>query len=125
MKTLAPSPTDSDPDERRPAGPLYVPVRTGSAGGQQLRFMRTPLGARTAVGFTTPDRLTAVMGEGQPWIRLAAPALLALTEPLGVHTLTVDPHMTAPPAKTPPASAARGAGRAPWHAVTAVRTYLN
>ncbi|WP_407706344.1 SAV_915 family protein [Streptomyces scopuliridis] len=68
---------DADPDVRRTAGPLYVPVRLGSAGGHQLRFARTPLGARTAIGFTSSLRLTAVLGEGQAWIRLAEPALRA------------------------------------------------
>ncbi|MFB6984134.1 SAV_915 family protein [Streptomyces scopuliridis] len=87
---------DADPDEPRTAGPLYVPVRLGSAGGHQLRFARTPLGARTAIGFTSSLRLTAVLGEGQAWIRLAEPALRALAEPLGALVVTVDPQLTAP-----------------------------
>ncbi|WP_369375348.1 SAV_915 family protein [Streptomyces sp. cg36] len=87
---------DADPDERRPAGPLYVPVRLGSAGGQQLRFVRTPLGVRSAVGFTSAARLHAVLGAGQCWIRLAEPALRALAAPLGVTTLTLDPQLMAP-----------------------------
>ncbi|MER8071029.1 SAV_915 family protein [Streptomyces sp. NPDC094034] len=87
---------DADPDEPRAARPLYVPVRLGSAGGHQLRFARTPLGARTAIGFTSSLRLTAVLGEGQPWIRLAEPALRALAEPLGAALVTVDPQLTAP-----------------------------
>ncbi|QDY79700.1 SAV_915 family protein [Streptomyces qinzhouensis] len=86
----------ADPDERRPAGPLYVPVRIGSAGGHQLRFMRTPVGARTAVGFTSPERLTAALGPRTRWIRLAEPALRTLAEPLGVVVVTVDPQFTAP-----------------------------
>ncbi|MGW4031350.1 SAV_915 family protein [Streptomyces sp. NPDC004838] len=97
MSTLTREDADTaDPDELRPAGPLYVPVRLGSAGGRQLRFMRTPLGVRTAVGFTSRERLAAVLGEDQRWIRLAAPALRTLAEPLGVTTLTVDPQLTAP-----------------------------
>ncbi|MFC8824664.1 SAV_915 family protein [Streptomyces sp. NPDC057137] len=88
---------DADPEERKPAGPLYVPVRLGSAGGQQLRFMRTPLGARTAVGFTSARRLTAAFGARQPYIRLAETCLRALSEPLGVVLVTVDPQLAAPP----------------------------
>ncbi|MFE7773236.1 SAV_915 family protein [Streptomyces sp. NPDC057445] len=90
---------EADPDEPRPAGPLFVPVRLGSAGGHQMRFMRTPLGVRTAVGFTSERRLKAVLGEDQSWVRLAEPALRALSEPLGVTTVTVDPGSTntAPP----------------------------
>ncbi|MEU6707947.1 SAV_915 family protein [Streptomyces wuyuanensis] len=102
---------DSDPDEPRPAGPLFVPVRLGSAGGHQLRYMRTPLGVRTAVGFTSERRLTGVLGAGQAWIRLAEPALRALSEPLGVTRVTVDPQLTAPapvPASRPAAPAAHG-----------------
>ncbi|MER5770957.1 SAV_915 family protein [Streptomyces sp. NPDC001985] len=86
----------ADPDERRPAGPLYVPVRLGSAGGRQLRFLRTPLGVRTAVGFTSPERLAGALGPDQRWIRLAEPALRSLAEPLGVTAVTVDPRLTAP-----------------------------
>ncbi|MFF3458907.1 SAV_915 family protein [Streptomyces sp. NPDC002730] len=60
--------------------------------------MRTPLGVRTAIGFTGRDRLVAVLGERQQWIRIAEPALSALAEPLGVTTVTVDPRLTAPAA---------------------------
>nr|WP_079023616.1 SAV_915 family protein [Streptomyces odonnellii] len=75
---------------------MFVPVRLGSCGGYQLRFARTPLGARTAIGFTSPRRLTAVLGEQQAWIRLAEPALRALAAPLGTTIVTVDPQLTAP-----------------------------
>ncbi|MFE7130711.1 SAV_915 family protein [Streptomyces sp. NPDC057638] len=85
---------DADPDEPRPVGPWYVPVRPGST-GFQLRFMRTPVGARTAVAFTSRERLTAVLGSRQSWVRLAEPALRTLAEPLGVTTVTVDPGRSA------------------------------
>ncbi|MEU3183620.1 SAV_915 family protein [Streptomyces sp. NPDC006923] len=88
--------SDADPDRPRAAKPLYVPVRTGSAGGWCLRLARTPLGARTAIGFTSAHRLTAVLGAQQRWIRLAEPALRALAAPLGATTVTVDPQLTAP-----------------------------
>jgi hypothetical protein len=77
------------------------------------RVFRTPLGDRTAVGFTSARRLTATLGAGQAWIRLAEPALRALTAPLGITTVTVDPQFTAPasaPAPAPaPASTTRSA----------------
>ncbi|MER6911911.1 SAV_915 family protein [Streptomyces sp. NPDC000594] len=92
----------ADPDEPRPAGPLYVPVRLGSAGGRQLCFVRTPLGVRTAVGFTSEERLRAVLGRRQRWIRLAEPALRSLAEPLGVTTVTVDPQLGAPAPESVP-----------------------
>ncbi|MFI0964572.1 SAV_915 family protein [Streptomyces sp. NPDC021080] len=94
---------DPEPADRFPAGPLYVPVRPGPS-GCAARLFRTPLGDRTAVGFTSERRLTATLGPDQAWIRLAEPALRALTAPLGVTAVTVDPQFTAPaPARvTPP-----------------------
>ncbi|WP_308403702.1 SAV_915 family protein, partial [Streptomyces niphimycinicus] len=51
------------------------------------------MAAVPAVGFSTRQRLTAVLGTRQPWIRLGEPALRALTEPLGATSLTVDPRL--------------------------------
>ncbi|MET8632735.1 SAV_915 family protein [Streptomyces sp. NPDC004074] len=90
---------DPEPCERFPAGPLFVPVRSGPV-GCAARIFRTPLGDRTAVGFTSEERLIATLGSDQQWIRLAEPALRALTAPLGVTTVTVDPQFSAP-APTP------------------------
>jgi hypothetical protein len=86
---------DPEPPERLPAGLLYVPVRPGPS-GDAVRLFRTPLGARTAVGFTSVRGLTATLGADQAWIRLAEPALRALTAPLGVTSVTVNPQFTAP-----------------------------
>ncbi|MET9118975.1 SAV_915 family protein [Streptomyces longwoodensis] len=86
---------DPEPADRFPAGPLYVPVRPGPS-GFVARLFRTPLGDRTAVGFTSVPRLTATLGPDQAWIRLAEPALRALTAPLGITTVTVDPQFSAP-----------------------------
>jgi hypothetical protein len=95
---------DPDPSDRFPAGPLYVPVRPGPS-GCAARLFRTPLGDRTAVGFTSAQRLTATLGPDQAWIRLAEPALRALTAPLGITTVTVDPQFSAPaPAPVEPAT---------------------
>ncbi|MFD9076699.1 SAV_915 family protein, partial [Streptomyces lasiicapitis] len=58
------------------------------------RLFRTPVGGRTAVAFTTPQRLADELGARQPWIRLSEPALRSLTEPLGVARVTVDPRLT-------------------------------
>ncbi|MET4646658.1 MULTISPECIES: SAV_915 family protein [Streptomyces] len=88
-------PEDPEPSERFPAGLLHVPVRSGPA-GCTTRFFRTPLGGRTAVGFTSAAKLTATLGTDQPSIRLSEPALRALAAPLGVTTLTVDPQFSAP-----------------------------
>ncbi|MFD7872970.1 SAV_915 family protein [Streptomyces sp. NPDC059766] len=88
---------DPEPSERFPAGPLFVPVRSGPA-SCTARFFRTPLGGRTAVGFTSAAKLTATLGAEQACIRLSEPALRALAAPLGVTVLTVDPQFSAPAA---------------------------
>lgn len=93
---------DPEPSERIPAGLLFVPVRSGPM-GCTARFFRTPLGDRTAVGFTSADRLTAALGSDQSSIRLSEPALRALAAPLGVTALTVDPVLSAPAAVGSPA----------------------
>jgi len=102
---------DPDPDEQVPAGLLFVPVRPQGA-GPVLRVFRTPLGERTAVGFTRRDLLTATLGAGQHAIRLAEPALRALTAPLGVSQLIVDPVFSAPAVTTMPVYAAEVPARA-------------
>ncbi|MFC9848457.1 SAV_915 family protein [Streptomyces sp. NPDC060223] len=92
-----PEDPDPEPCERIPAGLLHVPVRSGPA-GCTARFFRTPLGGRTAVGFTSAAKLTATLGTEQACIRLSEPALRALAAPLGVTALTVDPQLSAPAA---------------------------
>ncbi|MGW6746417.1 SAV_915 family protein [Streptomyces sp. NPDC055025] len=104
-----PGPDPAVDGGRAAARPLYVPVRLGSCGGQQLRFARTPLGARTAIAFTSARRLTAVLGEQQAWIRLAEPVLRELAAPLGAAIVTVDPQLTAPAPVPAPAPAPRQA----------------
>ncbi|MEV4966512.1 SAV_915 family protein [[Kitasatospora] papulosa] len=92
---LSPYDDDPDPEERAPAGLLHVPVRPGAA-GPALRMFRSPMGERTAVGFTRRDLLTAALGAGQSSIRLSEPALRSLAAPLGVERLVLDPALSAP-----------------------------
>ncbi|MFC9502059.1 SAV_915 family protein [Streptomyces sp. NPDC057002] len=95
---------DPEPPDRFPAGPLCVPVRPGPS-GYATRLFRTPLGERTAVGFTSAQRLTATLGPDQAWIHLAEPVLRSLTAPLGITTVTVDPLFSASaPAPVEPAA---------------------
>jgi hypothetical protein len=89
----SPRADDGEPSEPDPL--LYVPVRP-CADGFSLRVFRSPLGARTAVAFTTERLLREVFGPDQPSIRLALPAVRALTAPLGVEHVSVDPQLTAP-----------------------------
>ncbi|KUF16972.1 MULTISPECIES: SAV_915 family protein [Streptomyces] len=105
---------DPEPSERRPAGPLFVPVRPGPA-GCVARLFRTPVGGRTAVAFTTAQRLTDALGARQPWIRLSEPALRALTEPLGFAAVTVDP-LLAPAPRLPVAASVAPPRRTPRRA---------
>ncbi|WP_051823169.1 SAV_915 family protein [Streptomyces sp. NRRL S-1448] len=111
---------DPEPSDRIPAGPLFVPVRSGPA-GCTARLFRTPLGGRTAVGFTSAQRLAAALGGGQPWVRLSEPALRALAEPLGATALTVDPRLTP---EAPRVTRAPGAPRVPQAARTAGASHL-
>jgi hypothetical protein len=71
------------------------------------------LGDRTAVGFTSERQLTATLGAGQAWVRLAAPALVALARPLGITAFTIDPKLTAR-APSAAASTAPTANTRPW-----------
>ncbi|SCD82386.1 hypothetical protein GA0115240_12483 [Streptomyces sp. DvalAA-14] len=72
-----------------------------------MLLWRTPFGNRTAVAFTSDQRLRTVLGPTQPWIRLSESALRRMAEPLGALHLTVDPLLTArPPAATADAPAA-------------------
>ncbi|PWK64527.1 hypothetical protein BCL76_115171 [Streptomyces sp. CG 926] len=91
---------DPEPEEPVPAGPLYVPVRPGNSvgSGTVIRLFRTPLGVRTAVGFTRVERLAATLGEGQEYIRLSETLLRELCETLGAELVTVDPTLSAPAA---------------------------
>ncbi|MCX4986321.1 SAV_915 family protein [Streptomyces sp. NBC_00572] len=112
---------DPEPGERFPAGRLCVPVRPGTR-GCVTRFFRTPVGGRTAVAFTDPARLSAVLGADQPWIRLSEPALRALMEPLEVRELRIDPVLTAPatsPVTGPGSVPASGPAAAPVPVVEA------
>ncbi|BDM73390.1 hypothetical protein HEK616_68770 [Streptomyces nigrescens] len=111
---------DPEPSDRVPAGPLFVPVRSGPA-GCTARLFRTPLGGRTAVGFTSAQRLAAALGGGQPWVRLSEPALRALAEPVGATALTVDPRLTP---EAPRATLAPGAPRVPQAARAAGASHL-
>ncbi|MFD9480494.1 SAV_915 family protein [Streptomyces nojiriensis] len=103
---------DPEPEERVPAGPLYVPVLPGRA-EVVVRLFRTPLGARTAAGFTSAERLAATLGAGQRWIRLSESALRAMAEPIGASLLTVDPTLTAPAVTGTAAGTATGAVTTP------------
>lgn len=82
----------------RPAPALVVPVGAGPE--PVVRLFRTPLGAPTAVAFTTAERLHRVLGADQAWLHLAEPALRSMVGPLGVAQVVVDPTLVAP-ASTP------------------------
>ncbi|GAB3880378.1 SAV_915 family protein [Microbispora bryophytorum] len=70
--------------------PLYVPVRRSSF-SLALRLFRTATGKQTAVAFTSPLRLTKVLGGDHSWIRLSEPALRSMIKDLGVIGIVIDP----------------------------------
>lgn len=90
---------DADGDGHQPGSrrTLFVPVRSGPSGSRVICLMQTALGRRTAVGFTTRELLTEVLGPSQEWIPLAPNALRTMVAPLGIATVLVNPRMTAPP----------------------------
>ncbi|MFE4454829.1 SAV_915 family protein [Streptomyces sp. NPDC056796] len=104
--------SDPEPEEPLPAGCLYVPVREGVGAGTALRLFRTPLGAPTAVGFTSMERLRATLGGDQAAVRLSEGLLRALCGPLGARLVTVDPTLSALPVAAPPPRPGRLRARA-------------
>ncbi|MFD5464501.1 SAV_915 family protein [Kitasatospora sp. NPDC127059] len=95
----------------------HVPVTTtGTGSTAALRLFRMRDGSRCAVGFSSPDALTALLGPAQAHTELAEAALRDLTRPLGVDTLVLDPGLVAPPvatAVTPGATPAAAPAPAP------------
>ncbi|MFI9332475.1 SAV_915 family protein [Kitasatospora sp. NPDC052868] len=86
----------------------HVPV-TVTGRTTVLRLFRLRDGRRCAVGFSSAGALAALLGPGQAHTELGEPALRALTEPLGVDALVLDPKLVAPPVTGPadhPAAAA-------------------
>ncbi|MFJ7906871.1 SAV_915 family protein [Kitasatospora sp. NPDC096204] len=83
----------------------HVPVTTSGTGSTTaLRLFRLRDGRRCAVGFSSPEALTALLGPGQAHTELAEPALRELTAPLGIDTLVLDPRLVAPSVSAPSAA---------------------
>lgn len=70
--------------------PLFVPVHQGRF-SSSLRLFRTAAGRRTAVAFSSPLRVAAVLGSEQAWVRLTEPALRGMLRDLDVTGVVVDP----------------------------------
>ncbi|MDP9845431.1 SAV_915 family protein [Streptosporangium lutulentum] len=70
--------------------PLFVPVREGTF-TVSLRLFRTASGRRTAAAFSSPIRLTKVLGADQRWIRLSESALRCMIDDLNVLDIVIDP----------------------------------
>ncbi|WP_406111108.1 SAV_915 family protein [Kitasatospora purpeofusca] len=87
--------------------PVTVTGRTTS-----LRLFRLRNGRRCAVGFSSAGALAELLGPEQAAVELGEPALRALTAPLGVDELVLNPRLVAapvvPPAVAAPAAAAPG-----------------
>ncbi|GAA1392198.1 hypothetical protein GCM10009639_23260 [Kitasatospora putterlickiae] len=86
--------------------PVTVTGRTTS-----LRLFRLRDGRRCAVGFSSAGALAELLGPEQAAVELGEPALRALTAPLGVDELVLDPRLVASPVNAPGGTgAARPAG---------------
>ncbi|MFJ4093191.1 SAV_915 family protein [Kitasatospora sp. NPDC089913] len=88
--------------------PVTVTGRTTS-----LRLFRLRDGRRCAVGFSSAGALAELLGPEQAAVELGEPALRALTAPLGVEELVLDPRLVAAPVVPPggrPAPTDRGTG---------------
>ncbi|MFF4383792.1 SAV_915 family protein [Kitasatospora sp. NPDC001547] len=89
----------------------HVPVTASGTGSTTaLRLFRLRDGRRCAVGFSSLEALTALLGPDQAHTELGEPALRALLAPLGIDALVVDPRLVAPsvtaaPTTAPPATA--------------------
>lgn len=103
---------EQPPDTSR----LYVPL-CGAGGAVSLRLFRDRVGERCAVGFTTEERLTALLGPHQRYYRLSERSVRALARERDVTALVVDPrlvaaavrepvHATPDPSAAPPSAAA-------------------
>ena len=111
-------------EETSDIGRLHVPL-CDAACGVSLRLFRDRSGARCAVGFTSPDRLAAVLGPGQRYYRLTGHAVRALARERGVTALIVDPGLVAPAVSplsaepvaepAPPLRSPLAASRPSWH----------
>jgi hypothetical protein len=86
---------DTAPDEHEEHALRFVPVRT-TGPVQVLRLFRHRDGSRCAVAFRTAAALHDLLGPDQEAAELTEPALRALTAPLGVHRLVLDPGLVAP-----------------------------
>ncbi|MEV7012607.1 SAV_915 family protein [Streptosporangium sp. NPDC051022] len=70
--------------------PLLVPVRA-ERGVLSLRLFRTQGGGRTAIAFTSRDRLVKVLGEGHAWMWLNERALREMVGNLDAVGVLIDP----------------------------------
>ncbi|MEK2492945.1 SAV_915 family protein [Kitasatospora purpeofusca] len=87
--------------------PVTVTGRTTS-----LRLFRLRDGRRCAVGFSSAGALAELLGPEQAAVELGEPALRALTAPLGVEELVLDPRLVAAPVLAPAVSDALAAAAA-------------
>jgi SseB protein N-terminal domain len=92
---------EEPPDTEHPsdAGHVYVPMQAAAC-GVSLRLFRDRDGARCAVGFTSPDRLAALLGGDQQYYRVTVRVARAMARERGVTALVVDPGLVAAPVST-------------------------
>ncbi len=76
---------------------LFVPIKaTRIADVASICIARLPEGARTALAFTSIDRLTGAMGGQQPWAVMCEDALRTTLAPIGIARIQVDADYVGP-----------------------------
>jgi hypothetical protein len=75
-------------------GRLYVPLCDAGC-AVSLRLFRDRGGERCAIGFTSEERLIALLGPHQRYYRLLERSVRALARERGVTALVVDPRLVA------------------------------
>lgn len=78
------------------SGGTHGPGGPADIGAVRLRLFRLHDGRRCAVGFSSARALAELLGPEQASAELSESALRALTAPLGVDTLVLDPRLAPP-----------------------------
>lgn len=79
--------------QRRAVRALVVPVRPVGCGAHVLWTARLPDGSCTGVGFSSVERLRAVLGPERPYELLSPGVVRSMLHEQGVDLLRVDPEL--------------------------------
>jgi hypothetical protein len=80
-------------------GNLHVPVRVCGQGIVTIRIARLPAGERVGLGFTSLEKLTALLGTEQGWIIVNSDFLHDMLAFQGISKIQVDPDIVGAPSR--------------------------